>query len=340
MRPPSEPKKGESIRAKISEMIRYMRATTITSVSGGKLSQSSNGAVIEIPRGRSPMTSTDTLPPFTVSLIAVPGESPSYAVTVTPGRVTDRVPGDQGDAVISYEPGNLRYTANNPSATPPEVLGEPRRFAITVGDSVCVKVEVLPTGAIGKESTAETEWVKIEIGSGTEIESIHYIPAVADDDEGTPGTYYYQLAKLESTDTGAKLTPIMAGSHIDHYRERPILDNVGYGDANVIKDYHAETDTYRFRSLKGTNGITVTQNADDIEISGGDGGHLDLFCVTNYVEIEDGFIKWAGVSGDTHLHRWRGGLYLGLFPLNTGPLQGDENITVNVQYTTYLDFSP
>ena len=278
------------------------------------------------------------LPPFTVSLCdSVVGGS--YYAVVSPGRVTDRVPGDQGNAVISYQPGNLYYASGeaNPEADPPIVAGAPRRLEMSVGDSICITGEVLPTGAIGKESTAETEWVKIEIGSGTAIESIHYIPAVADDDEGTPGTYYYQLAKLESTETGAKLTPIMAGSHIDHYRERPILDNVGYGDANVIKDYHAETDTYRFRSLKGANGVTVTQNADDIEISGGDGGHLDLFTVTLNCELEDGFIKPSG-SSEAYLHRWRNGLYLGVYAVNYGPLDGDEDITVNVQYVTHLDF--
>lgn len=207
------------------------------------------------------------IPPFTPSLCNAVGDGVYYAV-VSPGQVTDRVPVEDEDAVISYEPGNLYYLETDaaPEAEPPIVAGALRRFEMSVGDSICVKVEVLATGAIGHASKPQSEWVEIAVGAGVEIESTHYVPPVADDDEGVPGVYYYQLAKLESTATGTKLTPIMSGSHIDHYRERPMMDNVGSGEAKSLKDYDAATDTYRFRSIKGKFGTIARENADDIDI--------------------------------------------------------------------------
>lgn len=52
MRLPTEPKKGESIAHKVSEIIRYLRASTVRSVVGGKLIGSASGQVIEIPSRR------------------------------------------------------------------------------------------------------------------------------------------------------------------------------------------------------------------------------------------------------------------------------------------------
>lgn len=48
MKIPSNPQKGYSIRAKNSEMLRFMRAERIVSVIGGKLKQSPNGKTIVI----------------------------------------------------------------------------------------------------------------------------------------------------------------------------------------------------------------------------------------------------------------------------------------------------
>jgi hypothetical protein len=277
MRVPSEPKKGDSIRQKICEMLRYMRATTVTGVVGGRLVGSGNGQTIQIPRA---VTATQAdnavIPPLHVELISkTVGEVTTFFVTVSPGVVTDRVPVTTGstgdDAEISYEPGNLYYSAEeaNPAADPPIVEGAPKRFEIDFSEKVCVRVEVLATGAIGHETKPPEEWVEIVVLAEGYEGGTHYVPPVADDDEGVPGTYIYELAELlmqgEGEEATPYLRPIMMGSNIDHYRERPMMDNTGAG-ANVLKDYDAETDNYRFRSVNGRFGIDHEQSDDQIEL--------------------------------------------------------------------------
>lgn len=210
------------------------------------------------------------IPPFHVFFHPTTSE-----ISVSHGLVCERVPGTS-DGLILHEPLHLLYTAEEEDlgASPPKVAGKPKRHAISAGESVCIRVEVLEPGAIGKTTEPVDEIVILTVLEAPP-ESVHYIPPVAGD-PGSPGYYIYKLATLVSVDP-LVLEPFLTGSHIDHFRERHMAENVG-GGAEVLKDYDADADAYRYRTFiagligtdpgAGAGQISITQNGDTLEVRG------------------------------------------------------------------------
>jgi hypothetical protein len=219
--------------------------------------------------------------PFEVRLIVIPAEGegdPTYEVEVMDGCINERIPGVQDPPVNAtdvHKPWNILWGDDAPEG---KLATNQRTFPISIGDQVSILVNVaaegnieLPAGAPG--TTLGPTEIAVE---DEDTESIHYVPPrPVDDDEGAAGVYHYKLAVLrdkDATHSGPWLELFLAGSHLSHFAELPILDNMS-GEAEnkgrVFKEYDPETNTYTFRVLDATVGeLTITENEDGVEIRG------------------------------------------------------------------------
>jgi len=220
--------------------------------------------------------------PFDVSLI-VGGttEAPTYKVSVWDGWVNERIGGvydPATNATAVHKPHNILWGSD---AVSPAVATDRRTFDITVGQQVSVLVNVAAEGNIelpsGSTAAGPTE-IAIE---AEDEKSIHYVPPrPVDSDTGAAGVYHYKLAVLRAADathSGPWLEYFLAGSHLDHFAELPILDNAGGAADNkgrVFKEYKKDANTYIFRVLDATAGeLTIEESEDGVSIRGNENDH-------------------------------------------------------------------
>jgi hypothetical protein len=190
--------------------------------------------------------------PYQVRLVKT-GPS-SWAVTVWPGYVCQRIPGES-DA-LSY------------AIAPDHWDGEElTKFPVEPGDAVYVKVEVNADGLVLK-SGADAVTIVVEDDNTV---SSHYQPKVDDDTpSGAAGVMYYKLAVIDpplSSGEPPRLRPILAGSYIDHYQELPsIRTAVGSGDnvASVVKEWSNADKCYKFRAIDTTDGELTTEAVGNV----------------------------------------------------------------------------
>ncbi len=250
--------------------------------------------------------------PFDVRLIVIPAEGegdPTYEVMVMDGWVNERIPGVQDpatNATAVHKPWNILW---GDDASGDQLATDRRTFPIAIGDQVSILVNVAAEGnsALPDGSTADGP---TEIAIEDEDEkSIHYVPPrPVDSDEGAAGVYHYKMAVLrdaDATHSGPWLELFLAGSHLDHFAELPILDNMS-GEADnkgrVFKEYDPETNTYNFRVLDATVGeLTITENEDGVEIRGNENdGTLTVTIEgespATVLEWTDGLIDQSGTT--------------------------------------------
>ncbi len=197
--------------------------------------------------------------PFQVRLGITTGSGGAFAayVTVEDGYVCERCPGPATTDALYYGiPGNL--TDDNQLR---------KKFPIADGQQVSVVVPVKPTGEIDDSSGAG---VSIVVEAADPV-SVHYVPKApnADAPTGTAGTYHYKLAVFHAA-TGSEpayLENFLAGSHIDHFRDLPLIDNTmgaGGGVGRVFNKYDPSDATYKFRTLKkpASGQVQVTEKTD------------------------------------------------------------------------------
>jgi hypothetical protein len=187
-------------------------------------------------------------------LIVNGGESTTFEVTVTVGKVVERIV-VTGDA-IAYRQADNHFDPADP------VL---KKFGISVGQSVYVKVEVLPSGAIGTEEDPPPPIVTLVVLPVGE-ESTHYAPPIGEGDEGSPGTYYYELAELISDSSGVRFRYKMAGHNIDHWVDLPTFENAG--GETIWKEWDADAGVYKTKGIEGIRQIEVTGAEDTIQVGG------------------------------------------------------------------------
>jgi hypothetical protein len=186
-------------------------------------------------------------------LIVNGGESTTFEVTVTVGKVVERIV-VTGDA-IAYHQADNHFDPADP------VL---KKFGISVGQSIYVKVEVLPTGAVGVEDGPPPPIVTLVVSDAGE-ESTHYQPPIGES-EGAPGTYYYELAQLISDSFGVRFRYNMAGRNIDHWMDLPTFENAG--GETIWKEWDADAGVYKTKGIEGIRQIEVTGAEDTIQVGG------------------------------------------------------------------------
>jgi hypothetical protein len=299
MRPPSEPKRGESIRQKVIELTRYARASTVTSVIGGSLKESANGKTIEIPKGGISRSGKSVILPLDVYNLKQDGET--FRVAVREGYVIERtVINDTGTDCLTYhEPDGITVPPEeDPPLDPPPFPGQDPGDAIAHevedGQAIFVKVTVQDDGTI-----SATEIVV----DANDKESTHYAPPVGDETAGSVGEYYYKLAEFAMDGAALGIKRFHAGANIDHFQELPRFVKAG-GTADVFKTFDQASGQYKTRGLTGVSPVVITQGTDDIEISlAGDGGDIN-YGYRALTITQDSDPPWVNFSVASTIEKW------------------------------------
>jgi hypothetical protein len=222
--------------------------------------------------------------PFEVSLFRL-GEI--WKVTIEDGYVNERVPGGTGDALKVHYPANI------------ESGGDRVPFTVIDGKQVSLIVEVDEEGEITAAGSDPAVRVAIE---DIDEESTHFEPKIGDASTGVAGVYHYKLATIEEGDTAGvlELKNYLAGSHISHFRELPLLKNLPDGatadTGRIIKEYDKDSNQYRFRSIaKGDGQLRVEEDGDNVTVRGNDVAATLRYQVegesaVDIAEFEDGLI--------------------------------------------------
>ena len=237
--------------------------------------------------GESPVAYTERPPffeggespqPFQISLVTSSDEPPTYEITVGRGYVCERIP-SAPDAIAYHEAENM-YEAVDPPTDPETFTDTLRRFPITVGQAIYIRVEVNADGIIDAPADLPPEIeggdpipqpaVSIVVGAD-EQGSTHYIPKVGDvTPNGAAGYYLYKLAVLKAPDG---LDPLdipsiqgwLTGSHIDHYQELPAMESTlvgGEGIGVVPKEWSEAAKAYKFRVISQKDPVAGDSEAD------------------------------------------------------------------------------
>jgi hypothetical protein len=238
--------------------------------------------------------------PFRVNLYTIPAEEeneePTYEVTVGWGYVVERL-SSQNEAVVLHEPANLYYKEGD-AEYDPENPFQPKRFPITPGESVYVKVNVTEDGVIG-EVVFEEDFVFIIV---TEDDlSTAYHPKVDDlTSDGEYGYYYYKLIQLNepvAPSTTPTVEKFLTGSHISYWPDRPPMKSTmlpGEGIGCVIKEWSTSLKAYVFRALfVGLGKNNITTEGDHIEVRG---TKKDAALTVRYGDespSEEPFMEWS-----------------------------------------------
>ena len=259
MKFPDLPRSGFPVAQTIRQIITYLRSSRVVSINGVKGMESSNGTSFVIPVGEKNEGATNTLPPLWPRLKS-PDED-EYTVSVTKGHVNERIPGN-GDALESHDIKNILWGSD---ATGQNAEGDVKQTSITVGQQISIKVYVDVYGALGGTEAPEG-FVAELVTEEEDVESIHYIPKCGDDRDGTEGIYHYKIAVLRAADADNPspwLEMYLAGSHLDHFRDLPQIDNflteTREDHGRPVSKYDADVNTYQFRATKARYGTIITE---------------------------------------------------------------------------------
>lgn len=286
-REPKRPERGKPLYQWALSMWEMAMKNRLKAGPGITLRESSTGTTIAVKRRRAPKKTL----PFEVTLITRPpaseGGPPTYLVTVAPGRVNERLPSDT-DALKTIEPANLRDPLNPPELT---------EFPIEAGQAVYVKVEIDEDGAISAPGGGDPVLITI---AADDIATSHYQPKVDDETTaGAPGTLYYKLARVIPGDSPdeLKLENILGGSHLDHWRELPSLQNTSDEATDqglIAKKWDQTAAQYLLRVLSKELGkLTIRTDPDEIVVRGNKIDALINLWVGDTQITTDGFVKWS-----------------------------------------------
>jgi hypothetical protein len=208
-----------------------------------------------------------TIVPFPVSLLTIPGETPTYQVKVGLGYVIERCPG-ASDALAYHKPANM-FVAVDPPTDPVSYTDNLTPFDIAVGQAVYIRCEVDENGEI---ATSSGDAVTIVVDEDEESSS-HYTPRVDTlDTAGDAGFYLYKLAVLKepvAPSTTPTLERWMTGSHIDHFQDLPAMLSAlaaGTGVGVIPKEWSDSEKAYKLRAIRQKSPVA------EVPPEGGDPG--------------------------------------------------------------------
>lgn len=241
-----------------------------------------------------------------------------------------------GSADVTMEPGALQEI---------KILGEPSLelhpftysgaahlsntvISVATGQSIWAQWRV--SNSTGQVVNASTE-CEIVVAANSNSTS-HWHP---DDPEGAgaEGTVMLPLADISISGNTVTHTRRHDGNPV-HYLDLWFMRNVG-NSARVAKQYDEDNNTFDFRTLLGTGGITVSENGDTIEISPTQAGKDMNLTVTQKEYTTNAatshMIYNREVSNTVHF--WRDGAYVGTNPVGVGP--GTNTIIETVDNWTH-----
>jgi hypothetical protein len=246
MKPPEYPQKGKPVEQTVREIIDFCKAIQIRSFVGGKVKESTAGTTLTIPKNIRPKIQKKTINPFYPTLSG--DDANGYFLIIALGYVVLRKKGS-GDAVTNIIPTSLPYIAP---------------LSVAVGDKITCLIEENGSGEFTTTSIVKT--------SGAWPTSTAPKLKGGSDSSGTSGARHIRLCEVIKVTDEVEVMPWHTG-HIDHFAPE-LIDNIGSGSAaGVLKDYSAGM--WNLRRILAGDGITVTENANDIEVKQTGGAGVD-----------------------------------------------------------------
>ena len=272
MRLPEYPKDKGSVKDTVTGIINYLRATTITSVTGAVLKQSLRGTTIHVPK-QQPIPrggEEEELVPFWPTLNG--NATDGYTLDMVDGNVILRKNPYGIDAVVTILPGNI-----------------PDSLSVASGDKITCRINedeegTFTTAIIIKTSGAWPASTAPELVGG-------------DNATGTAGERHIRLCEVVTVDSQVQLVVESTG-HVDHFQPS-LIDNTintayttGAG-GRVLKEFKHATGTWDMREIVAGSGVTVTETADIITLTGAGYIHpfkmsVDTTASPNHLNVASG----------------------------------------------------
>lgn len=311
MRPPEYPMKGKPVEQTIVEIIDYLKAITIKDVQGGALKESRNGTTISIPTVIRPKILQPEINPFYPTLTG--NETSGLLLYMASGYVEIRHK-ETSDSIENIVP-----TSIPPESSP---------LSVSVGNKITCKITEDGSGRV----TAAV----IEKAASTWPTSTATTLKGGDNASGTGGVKHIRLCEIvKVTDTPQVV--IWHTGHIDHFCPE-LVENTGSSNA-ILKEFDATTGAWLLRTLTAGAGITLTQNANDVEIEAAafsDGQDLNLITHEIGYYIDAGSLTFTS-DVITYVDCWRLGIYVGSFDYgDTLPSATGGGVVLTERNTTYL----
>jgi hypothetical protein len=230
--------KGRPVEQTIVEIIDYLKAITIKDVQGGMLKESRTGTTISIPTSIRPKILPPEINPFYPTLTG--NETDGLLLYMASGYVEIRHK-ETSNAVENIVP-----TSIPPESSP---------LSVAVGNKITCKITEDGSGRV----TAAV----IEKAASTWPTSTATTLKGGDNTSGTGGVKHIRLCEIvKVTDTPQVV--IWHTGHIDHFCPE-LVENTGSTNA-ILKEFDATSGAWLLRTLTAGSGITITENANDIEI--------------------------------------------------------------------------
>lgn len=168
-------------------------------------------------------------------------------VALVLGYLCEIKPGTD-DAIILHKPSNM-------DASLPMTVGQQVSLQVSVDENALV---VPPVSLVVE---AEDE------------DSVHYRPIAGDDREGVAGTMKYKLAVCRAAGENPEIELFLAGSHVYHFRDIPLIENTvpepAEGIGRVLKKIEPADGKIMIRSLTKADGqLRVDEDGDLIKLRG------------------------------------------------------------------------
>jgi hypothetical protein len=301
---PEYPLPGQSVEKTVRDIIDYLRLTTITNFQGGQMKQSRGGTTLSVRRDMRPLIQPLPFSPFYPTLGG--NETEGLLLTMVPGYV-----------ILRKNKGVDAMAHILPTAIPDEL-------EVDIGDKFTLRIEEDTSGEFSTAAVVKTsgDWP-----SSTAPD--------LDAPSASGGIRHVRLCEIFK-DKDFPEVKIWSTGHVDHFAPS-ILENIYGSDGEILKEYNAGK--WKLRGLVAGSGITITQNADTVEVATsepyGEGwwGTLEWAHFTNITDstpydllqmvVEDGRIMSVAYQG----------------PGETTPtaVSGDEATPGFAQFTSFAE---
>ena len=270
--------KGKPVDQTIIEIIDYLKAITVKSFRGGMIKESLAGTTLTLLPQPTPKIPREWENPFYPTLSG--NETDGLLLSMASGYVILRRK-DTSDAVVHIVPTSI-----------------PNDTIVAVGNKITLRIQ--------EDNAGKFTSASIVIGAASWPTSSTPTLKGGDDATGAAGDRHIRLCEIiKETDTPE--VRIWATGHVDHFAPE-LVENASASGSRVLKKFDAASGTWQLRRLLAGAGITITENADNIEIDA-DAAATGLWGTTTWETssggsagtlshtYENGILTNVGVSG-------------------------------------------
>jgi hypothetical protein len=193
-------------------------------------------------------------PPLWVTLFQTPGEVGVWKIYVQYGQVVPR------------------HNTSTDLGTPIEITALPTQAApltVVINTKLWVKLTISDAG----KCTAAA----FESGTSFPDDTPPQLKG-GDNTSGTTGYRHIRIAEIIADPNSSGTPPLLITKqlltgHIDHFQNE-LVDNIDTTGSNILKKFDIASGVFQLRTLTAGAGITITENADSVEVAadGASGG--------------------------------------------------------------------